>query len=1009
MKIKNSKSISFLFIIITVVMVMFGLLYNVSISYSEYKDKKDGIAHITLINRLDAVLSKIDEEKLCSAIYMGTKNKKDLKKLRIYQELVDLEIEKVLAFLDKHREEAHHKESIKNIFKNLNYIRTRVDILNMDNRGTIFEYYKNKIDNKLLGLMQNMVQNSLLSNSSRFYYYMELSKLKENLNTEKAFISFVLSGSIKMNSQDLILWENFIRNDIVPNFYNKLDNILTIAKLTKIINPKKFSITTDKLRAKIFINSMDGRYSISPRDWIKQNIQKIKKINSAKELLISELKNNILEKLNSSKDITIKLAIATILIFILFITLAYLFHNNIINNRLLFNTLKDIEADLDEQQREEIKKVIKKNDTIEIYKFLANAIKEPSRAKDHFLANMSHEIRTPLNGIIGFTNILKESELKEDQQEFLSIIEESSNNLIHIVNDILDFSKVTSGKIEFENISFNIMNKFEATVDSYAAKASQKNIELNLFIDPKLPTNLIGDSTKISQIIINLLSNAIKFTDEGGTVDVRIEKLSQIEDLVTLKFSVKDSGIGISSEQQDKIFDEFSQADVSTSRKFGGTGLGLTISSKFVSLMGGKLEVESKEGKGATFFFSINLRKSIEAKERVHDDFSQIEVSYITLPNKKPNYKNLEIYTKYINAKFKTYSYKEIFKLEERDLPNIIFIDHQYIKDKEKISSLLKLNTKIVLLTTAEIEKCKYPIKEQVSKVIYKPINYSKTLRVLKLVKDKSIDNKQTLTKVNDSRLTQAFKGVKALVVEDNIINQKLIYSLLTNFNISVTIANNGLEALNLRKQNRYDIIFMDIQMPIMSGIESTQNIIEYEKERDEKHVPIVALTANTIQGDKEKYLASGMDRYLQKPIDVEELMTILEEYFPINEIRDVIPLKNNIQSTQQEIFKIILYKETLLTAKIYSAILNNLGYKVDMYSSEAEFISNLNNNEYKFALFDIKPFRVAHSDDFLVKQIRNSGATPIAFVEDNYSSDCETLNSVGTVNEIYQKLKKCG
>jgi CheY-like chemotaxis protein len=622
---------------------------------------------------------------------------------------------------------------------------------------------------------------------------------------------------------------------------------------------------------------------------------------------------------------------------------------------------------------------------------------------------MSHEIRTPLNGIIGFTNILKESELKEDQQEFLSIIEESSNNLIHIVNDILDFSKVTSGKIEFENISFNIMNKFEATVDSYAAKASQKNIELNLFIDPKLPTNLIGDSTKISQIIINLLSNAIKFTDEGGTVDVRIEKLSQIEDLVTLKFSVKDSGIGISSEQQDKIFDEFSQADVSTSRKFGGTGLALTISSKFGALMGGKLEVESKEGKGATFFFSINLRKSIEAKERVHDDFSQIEVSYITLPNKKPNYKNLEIYTKYINAKFKTYSYKEIFKLEERDLPNIIFIDHQYIKDKEKISSLLKLNTKIVLLTTAEIEKCKYPIKEQVSKVIYKPINYSKTLRVLKLVKDKSIDNKQTLTKVNDSRLTQAFKGVKALVVEDNIINQKLIYSLLTNFNISVTIANNGLEALNLRKQNRYDIIFMDIQMPIMSGIESTQNIIEYEKERDEKHVPIVALTANTIQGDKEKYLASGMDRYLQKPIDVEELMTILEEYFPINEIRDVIPLKNNIQSTQQEIFKIILYKETLLTAKIYSAILNNLGYKVDMYSSEAEFISNLNNNEYKFALFDIKPFRVAHSDDFLVKQIRNSGATPIAFVEDNYSSDCETLNSVGTVNEIYQKLKKCG
>ncbi|HHH51724.1 MAG TPA: response regulator [Campylobacterales bacterium] len=300
-------------------------------------------------------------------------------------------------------------------------------------------------------------------------------------------------------------------------------------------------------------------------------------------------------------------------------------------------------------------------------------------------------------------------------------------------------------------------------------------------------------------------------------------------------------------------------------------------------------------------------------------------------------------------------------------------------------------------------------MKEQVDKIIYKPINYSKTLRVLKLIEDKNIENNQTITKVKDSRLTQAFKGIKALVVEDNIINQKLIYNLLNNFHINVTIANNGLEALNLRKQNSYDIIFMDIQMPIMSGVESTQKIIEYEKEVGKKHVPIVALTANAIQGDKEKYIGSGMDKYLKKPINLKELISILEESFPINEIRDAIPLENHTQSTLSDISKIILYKETALTAKIYSAILNNLGYKVDMYSSEAEFISHLDNNEYKFALFDIKPFRVAHSDDFLVNLIRDSGATPIAFVEDNFSSDCETLNSVGSINEISQKLKECG
>jgi len=553
------------------------------------------------------------------------------------------------------------------------------------------------------------------------------------------------------------------------------------------------------------------------------------------------------------------------------------------------------------------------------------------------------------------------------------------------------------------------MSKFEATVDSYSAKASQKNIELNLFIDPTIPSHLMGDATKISQIIINLLSNAIKFTDEGGSVDVRIEKISQIDDLVTLKFSVKDSGIGVSVEQQSKIFDEFSQADASTSRKFGGTGLGLTISSKFVSLMGGRLEIESEENRGATFFFSINLHKSVESKPRVHNSLTQIEVAYITLPNREPNYENLKIYIEYIGAKFGTYSYQEILDLEDNRLPNIIFIDHQYIKEEEKIDSLSKLNTKTVLISTAQIEQCKCPIKEQVSKIIYKPINYSKTIRALKLVESNHTDNKQTLTKVNDSRLTQAFQGIEALVVEDNVINQKLIYNILTNFNISVTIANNGLEALNLRKENRYDIIFMDIQMPIMSGIEATQKIIEYEQQMDEKHIPIVALTANTIQGDKEKYLASGMDRYIQKPIDIEALMTILEEYFPINEIRDIIPLENNVKSNQSDIPKIILYKETPLTAKIYSAILNNLGYKVDMYSSETDFISHLDNNEYKFALFDVKPFIVTYSDKFLVNLIRNSGATPIAFVEDEYNSDYETLNIVGSVKEIYQKLNRCG
>jgi len=1004
MKLRNGKSISFLFIIATIVAIMFTLFYYVSTSYIDYRERKKSVENIEIINKLDILLDKIDNERISSAIYMSTKSQQNLKKLKVYRELVNLDIEKVSKSLE-------NKQAIKNIFKNLNNIRAKIDTLkNKEYAGTLFETYKNKVDNQLLNLIKNIAQNSIVGKSSKFNYYMELSKLKENLNTEKAFIAFFLSNSIKMGDRDWLLWEKFIKNDITPNFYNHLDNVITIAKLNKIINPKKFSKMMENSRGKIFINSIEGRYPLSSYDWINRVNQKIKKIDNAKTLLITELKNEILNELNKFKEMTIKLIVATILIFILFITLMYLFRNNILNNKLLVDTLKDIESELDEKQREEIKEVLKKNDTIEIYKFLANAIKEPSRAKDHFLANMSHEIRTPLNGIIGFTNILKESDLKEEQREFLNIIEESSNNLISIVNDILDFSKVTSGKVEFEHIPFNVMSKFESAIDSYAAKASQKRIELNLFIDPDIPTHLLGDATKISQIIINLLSNAIKFTDEGGSVDVRIEKIGQIEDLVTLRFSVKDTGIGISPEQKSKIFDEFSQADASTSRRFGGTGLGLTISSKFVSLMGGKLEVESQEGKGSEFFFSINLQKAPQAQKREVGNFTHIKTAYITLPNKTPNHKNLQTYVEYMGAKFELCDYREILKLQE--LPDIIFLDHQYIQDDNILSTFSDLDTKLVLLTTAEIEQCSCPIKNIVSKVIYKPINFSKTLRALKIV-DNQIPKKKPKTttiqnaKTDNKELKLAFKGVSALVVEDNFINQKLIDNILKNFNIKVTIANNGLEALNLRKKREFDIIFMDIQMPIMSGVEATKKILEYERENNLKHIPIVALTANTIQSDKEKYLASGMDKYLQKPIDVEELTAILEEYFPLDNIRKTIPLKEN--STDKENSKIILYKETPLTAKIYSAILNNLGYKVDTYSSQEEFISHLDNNEYKFALFDAKPFKAKNSEEFLVSLIRDSGATPIAFVEDDYKGgNYETLNPVGSINEIYQKLKKC-
>ena len=991
MKIRNNRSSSLLLIVI-VAGLFLVLLYHTYLSYSEYKDKSHTINHIVLVEKIDAVLSNIDKERTCSAIYMGTNHKIDLKEVEKYREIVDSGLEEIFGLLAKDKNFSTHQSDIRDISSSLVYARSRVNVLSMNYHHILFENYVSKIVEPLMRVLDHLTKSSSIPSS-----YFQLLLEKENLYAEKSFISFVLSGQKVMNYQDLLKWEEIIGKDTLTNVGS---NQLT------------------HLRGEIFIHSSVGKYIVSLEQWIAVNNKKNDIIKKRESNILSDVKHGLEDNLSNLKYRAITYLSAAIALFIILIILFFLYNKNVQNNRLLIDTLSDLESDLDEKQRAEIKKVLKQNDTLAIYRFLVNAIKEPSRAKDHFLANMSHEIRTPLNGIIGFTNILKETDLKEDQQEFLAIIEESSNNLISIVNDILDFSKVASGKVEIENIAFNVMEKFEASIDSYAAKAAQKNINLNLMIDPNLPTELMGDATKISQVIINLLSNAVKFTDEGGSVDIIIEQISERNNTVRLKFSIKDSGIGMTLEQQEKVFDAFSQADASTSRKFGGTGLGLTISKKFVSLMGGELELESKENEGTTFFFLLDLEKSASSIKRETFDFAHLNTVYLTVPNREGMSDNLRVYIEYTGAKFKTESYITLLEMRKEDLPDIIFVDHHYINDERIISSILELDTKTVLITTAEIEKCNCDIKDKISKVLYRPINLSKTIRGLKSGNSKTKDNirndniqKDKLVEVNDIKSNRVFTDISALVVEDNIINQKLLKNILSNFDIKVSIANNGKEAFNLFMENKYDIIFMDIQMPVMNGVESTQNIIKYEKINNLIHTPIVALTANTLPSDREKYIEIGMDKYLKKPIDVSDLTAIIEVYFPIKEIRDSMPPPNRVVGEKETPApSVILYKETELTAKIYKAVLNNLGYSVDMHSSINQFLDGIEKRNYKFALFDAKPFRTINSENFVVELIRDSGATPIAFVEkDGETNYCETLDYVGHANKISEKLLNCG
>ncbi len=501
-----------------------------------------------------------------------------------------------------------------------------------------------------------------------------------------------------------------------------------------------------------------------------------------------------------------------------------------------------------------------------------------------FLASMSHEIRTPLNGIVGLTELLDGTPLTDEQKEFVSMIRESSHNLTVIVNDVLDVSKMNADKMELESISFDIFKKIESSVGMFVAKIDTKEIDLNLFVDPRIPQNLIGDPTRLSQVIINLVSNAVKFTDSKGKIGVYAEYLNQDNDDITFKISVSDSGIGLSKEQQSKIFEAYGQADASTTRKSGGTGLGLTISSKIMDSMGSKLQVESEEGEGSTFFFTLTLKTDETNEEKDHSQYRGLNVGLL-LPDKTTDSELKIIFKKYIEylgATFRQYSNTDLFETDSLvALPDILIIEYHNIISEEKLKQFSELNCKCVLMTSSNlqshIESERFAFKE----IVYAPVTLEKIIKILRKTEKKPLLTTQEIKKED----VKTFDDIHVLVAEDNTINQKLIKIILENFGLKVTMASNGEEAYELRKTGEYDIIFMDIQMPVMSGVESTKMILEYEEQKLLDHIPIIALTANALPGDREKYISEGMDDYTTKPLQLDKIKVLIEQYTAVKQI----------------------------------------------------------------------------------------------------------------------------
>ncbi|MCP4129753.1 MAG: PAS domain S-box protein [bacterium] len=515
---------------------------------------------------------------------------------------------------------------------------------------------------------------------------------------------------------------------------------------------------------------------------------------------------------------------------------------------------------------------------------------QASRAKGEFLANMSHEIRTPMNSILGFIEMLGRTGLSRTQAEYLNYVENSSKGLLQIINDILDFSKLESKKFSIDLYNFSPLKEFEMEVEIFQGLANEKGVELITYIDPSFPASVTGDALRIRQVINNLVSNAIKFTPEGGYVLIDIENIGISDEKCRIYFSISDTGKGITDIVQKDIFKAFRQEDASVTRRFGGTGLGLAISNDLVDLMGGKLELNSEFGLGSRFFFDIELsinEHAVQDNEDIKETFTGKNI-VLYLPENRETYQEIIIarYLASISREFKLSS--DIDDICVDDAIDVLFYVYSPSEGDEFVN-FVKKNTSVPVILVATIKNWvkAQDMKQYITKFINQPVTFKKIVHALKEIyfegKPGIIDD----SKPPEEKITI---NARALVAEDNEINQRLVSLMLNEMGISVDIAGNGLEAIKKFKSGSYDIILMDINMPILDGIESTKNILLIEKEEKRNHIPIIALTAKAIKGDREMLLKEGLDDYISKPIDIAVMKNILFKYLGDSKTMSPIP-----------------------------------------------------------------------------------------------------------------------